>query len=337
MLSKLKNRASGIWSAQRRKRAWLDHAVRAWSQLSQTNGSLLAGALTFFSFLALFPLILLAVAVAGFVFASDPDLEQRLFTKIAEQAPGKFGTTIKDAIQNAVDAKTGVGIVALAGLLLTGLGWVNNLRQATEQVWGHSPPKRSFIPAKIADLSVLVGLGLGLLLSVALTAVGSALSGTVLRATHLNDIPGASVLTLVLGILIAVIADLAIFGFLLVRLPKAEVPRGLALRGALLAAVGFEILKLFGTYYIAKVSSNASYGAFGTIIGVLVWLNLVFRYLMYCTAWTATGTVGRSAVAAGLGPVGVRPGEPGTATGGGDVRQGLAWAVLLGALARRRR
>ncbi|MCW2525604.1 MAG: yhjD 1, partial [Pseudonocardiales bacterium] len=140
MLTRLKDRGVAIWTSQRSRRDWLDHSVRAWTQLGQTNGSLLAGALTFFSFLALFPLILLAVAIAGFVFASNPSLEQDLFNKIAEQAPGKFGDTIKEAITTAIDAKTGVGLVALAGVLLTGLGWVNNLRQATEQVWGHKPP-----------------------------------------------------------------------------------------------------------------------------------------------------------------------------------------------------
>jgi membrane protein len=337
LLTRLKDRGAAIWTNQRARHDWLDHSVRAWTQLGQTNGSLLAGALTFFSFLALFPLVLLAVAIAGFVFASNPNLERELFDKIAEQAPGKFGDTIKEAITTAIDAKTGVGIVALAGVLLTGLGWVNNLRQATEQVWGHKPPKRSFLAAKIADLSVLVGLGLGLIISVGITAVGSALSGTILRATHLDTIPGASWLTLVIGIAVGVAADLLIFAFLLVRLPKAEVPREVALRGTLLTAIGFEILKLFGTYYIAKVSTSPTVGAFGSIIGVLVWLNLVFRYLLYCTAWTATGAKAPSAVEAGVGPVGIKsPGGPGDDVSAG-LGRGFAWALILGALVRRRR
>lgn len=351
MLTRLKDRAGALWRSQRSERAWLDHAVRAWTQLSKTNGGLLAGALTFFSFLSLFPLILLAVSVAGFVFSANPELEQRLFDKIAEQAPGQLGDTIKASITAAVNAKASLGIVAVLGLLLTGLGWINNLRQATEQVWGHPPQQRSFLAAKSADLVVLVGLGLGLLFSVALTAGGTALSGILLRAVNLDDAPGARWLTTVIGLAIAVVADLAIFGFLIVRLPRATVGFGLALRGTVLMAVGFEILKLFGTYYIARVASSPTVGAFGSIIGILVWFNLVFRYLLYCTAWTATGAGRPSAVQAGLAPVGLapvgvavgapgggRPGRPsGSAAATPPPRRGVAWALALGALVRRRR
>ena len=338
MLTRLKT----IWRGQRDRRPWLDHAVRAWQQLGRTNGSLLAGALTFFSFLALFPLILLGVSIAGFVLSSDRSLETRLLNKIADQAPGGLGSTISDAIKTAVDAKTGVGIVALVGLLLTGLGWISNLRSATEQVWGHPPPQRSFLGAKVADLFVLVGLGFGLIVSVALTATGSALTGTVLRSVHLDDAPGAYVLTAVLGILIAAAADVIIFGFLLIRLPKQSVPRGLAVRASVLAAVGFEILKLFGTYYIARVAKSPTVGTFGSIIGVLVWLNLVFRYLLYCTAWTATGVRDRPVVETGAAPLGVTAGMRAAGSGSASApapapRRRLALVLTMAALARRRR
>jgi membrane protein len=332
----LKERASAQWQAQRARRPWLDHLVRAWKQLTDTNGSLLAGSLTFFSFLALFPLILLGVSVAGFVLSSDRALERRLLNKIAEQAPGDFGKTVSDAIQSAVDAKTSVGIIALAGVLLTGLGWVNNLRTAVEQTWGHRPPKRNFVLAKFADAVVLAGLGIGLIVSVALTAVGTALSGAVLKAIDLNGGAGATAIATVVGIFAALIADLLIFAFLIIGLPKQDVPRGLAIRAALLAAVGFEILKLAGTYYITRIASNPTYGAFGSIIGVLVWLNLVFRFMLYCAAWTATGVRGRPIVATGDAPLAPPAGSPDRPEPAAAPRRGVAWALVLGAFARRR-
>jgi membrane protein len=59
-------------------------------------------------------------------------------------------------------------------------------------------------------------------------------------------------------------------------------------KGALLAAVGIEVLKVLGTTYIARVAHSPAVGVFGSIIGVLVWIDLVSRYLLYCAAWTAT-------------------------------------------------
>jgi membrane protein len=79
-----------------------------------------------------------------------------------------------------------------------------------------------------------------------------------------------------------------IFGFLLIRLPQASVPPGLAFRGALLAAIGFEILKIIGAYYLAIVGRSPAASAFGSILGVLIFFNLVFRFLLFCMAWIAT-------------------------------------------------
>ena len=62
-------------------------------------------------------------------------------------------------------------------MLLTGLGWIGNLRAAIDAVWGLGPPpKRNFVVAKVVNLLVLAGLGLGLLVSLGVTAVGTSLT-----------------------------------------------------------------------------------------------------------------------------------------------------------------
>jgi len=98
------------------------------------------------------------------------------------------------------------------------------------------------------------------------------------------------VLVKVFGIALAVVGDVLIFAWLLVRLPGADLPARVVLRGALLAAVGFEVLKVVGAYYIARVTHSPTVGVFGSVIGLLVWIYLVARFLLYCAAWTATAT-----------------------------------------------
>ena len=341
----IKDGALSFWKSQRARRPWLGHAIRAWQQLGSTNGSLLASALTFVSFLALIPLILLGVAVAGFVLRSQPDQLNNLLNNIQKQAPGGLGDTLRKAVNTAIDKRAGLGVIGLVGVALTGLGWVNNLRTATEQVWRHPPLKRSFVQAKIADLFVLIILGAGLLLSVALTVVGSALTGEVKKVVTFGGPTATAVILHVLGIGIAVLADMVILGFLLVRLPRAKVPRGTAIRAAVLAAVGFEILKVVGTYYIATTTKNPAVATFGPIIGVLLFLNLVFRFLLYCTAWTATGTPDDPLVEPAADAATEAVGSAGSPTAAGTARaldgrparpRGLAIALAVGALLRRR-
>jgi membrane protein len=288
LVARLKAAFTRWWLGLRRSWRWLDHVVRAWERYRKNAGNYLAGGIAYFSFLALFPIVLLGVSIAGFVLHARPDTLQNLYDTIARNAPGGLGKTIKTAIQTAINFRTSVGLIGLLGTLFAGLGWVANLRLASSLVWGAGWVKRPFLKAKIADGIILIGLGIGLLISLTLTAGGTKLSSFIPTHTVLGSVPGSQFLTPVIGIVVAVAADIVIFGFLLIRLPHAKVPPGLAFRGALLAAIGFEILKIIGTYYLAIIGRSPAFSAFGSVLGVLIFFNLVFRFLLFCMAWIAT-------------------------------------------------
>jgi membrane protein len=113
------------------------------------------------------------------------------------------------------------------------------------------------------------------------------LTGRILSALGLDHLPGAFVVVTILGIAIAVLGDMLIFAWLLVRLPRVDAARGAIIRGALLAAVGFEALKIIGTYTIAATSRSPTAGPFASIVAVLIWIQLVSRFLLFCAAWIA--------------------------------------------------
>ena len=318
--------------------------LAAWALLGRNNGNQYAAAITYFSFLALFPLLLLAVAVTGFILHAHPAAEQDLFAHITAKVPGSFGQTLKTALKTAIEQRTGVGLVGLFGVLLTGLGWIGNLRGAIDGVWGRAPAKQNFIMAKLSNLLVLAGLGVGILVSLALTVVGTSLTDQILGWLSLDSLPGFTVLLKVIGIAIAVAGDMIIFWWLLIRLPEADVEKMVALRGALLASVGFEILKIVGTYTIAKTSGSPTAGPFAGIIAILVWIQLVARWLLFSCAWIATVNAAHraanrvpiieppamvEAAAADDEPSGVRPATVGaTLVGAGAIAGAVAtWAA----------
>lgn len=294
----LRSRAANRWTALKDRRPGVAHIVRGYQRYKAQHSDHLAAAITYFSFLALFPLVLLGVSVLGFVLAAHADLEQRLFNSIYKNAPGAFGDTLHHVVQSAVNSRRGVGIIGLVGVLFAGLGWISNLRTAIDAVWGLPPAKRNFVTAKLADLLVLVGLGLGIVLSVGLTAGGTALGGAVLKWVHLTGRAGAGTVTGALGILLGIAGSMLVFGWLLVWLPDVDVPRRTAFRATLIAAIGFEILKIVGTFYIARVVKSPTGAAVGSVVGILVWMDLVCRFLLYCVAWAATAARPRDLVAA---------------------------------------
>lgn len=336
--------AKGRWQRLQDEHAWLRHLVEAWALLTRNHGNQYAGAITYFSFLALFPLLLLAVSITGFVLSANPGAETELFKRITDEVPGQFGTTLSDAIATAIDKRAGVGIIGLVGVLFTGLGWISNLREAIDAVWGRVKPKRSFLAERGGNLLVLGGLGLGLIVSLALTVVGTALTDQILALVGLDNLPGAGVALAVFGIVIAIAADSIIFWWVLVRMPDVEIERPVAIRGALMASAGFEVLKIVGTYTIANTAGSPTAGPFAGVVAVLVWIQLVTRLMLFTCAWMATASIDRRANSVPVMPVladeddadevtdekpAVRPATVGTAlVGAGAVAGAVAtWAA----------
>lgn len=285
----LKDRVTGALSEQRARRPWLDHVVRAYGQYKTAHGDHLAAAITYFSFLAIFPLVLLAASVAGYVLANNPELLTKLFEVIRDNVPGSLGATLSDSVKSIIANKGSIGVVALLGVAYAGLGWVGNLRTGVQVVWSCETTKEAFVKAKLGDLMVLVGLGLGIVLSLALTSGGTAASKFVVDALGVDGIPGMGTLIGAIGILLALAADTMLFMWLFTRLPRRPVRYQTVLRGAVIAAVGYEILKVVGTTYITRVTSNPTYGVFAGAVGLLIWIDLVSRFLLLAAAWTATG------------------------------------------------
>jgi membrane protein len=289
-LARIQSGVRTRWAALKERRPSVRHVVDAWGLMQRNNGNLYAGAITFFSFLALFPLLLLAVSVTGFVLHSHPALQQSLFAHVTDQLPGQLGRTIKSSLNAAIQNRTGLGALGLVGVLLTGLGWIGNLRAAIDAVWGRRPPQVNFIKAKLSNLVVLAGLGIGAAVSIGLTVAGTSLTDQILRAVGLDHLPGATLLLKIIGIAIAVLGDMAIFWWVVIQLPDVDVPRRISVKTALLASVGFEVLKIVGSYVIAHTANSPTAGPFAGIVAVLIWIQLVARWLLFACAWAATLT-----------------------------------------------
>lgn len=186
----LKDRFTGTLRQQRQRRPWLDHIIRAYKRYKSTNGDHLAAAITYFSFLALFPLILLGISIAGFVLANNGGLQQDLQELIRDNVPGDLGTQLSESVSSIIANRGAIGIVGLGGVAFAGLGWIGNLRTALQVVWSCEQVEESFVKAKLGDLLVLIGLGFGILLSIGLTAGGTAAADQLVDAAGLDGVWG---------------------------------------------------------------------------------------------------------------------------------------------------
>jgi membrane protein len=162
------------------------------------------------------------------------------------------------------------------------------LRDGLRRVAGTDDVRLGVVKKKLLDLVVLAMLGTSLLASIVVSGLATAVTTWVLDLLGVAETSAAVVALRVLSVGLAVVVDVVIFAILLSRLSGAHLPWRQVRSGALLAAVGFEVLKLVGAFLIARTTSNPLYATFGVVVGLLVWINLVSRLLIFAAAWAVT-------------------------------------------------
>lgn len=261
------------------------HVWRSYEHLTDVHWTRLAAAITFTSFVALFPLLTVGAAVAAALLTTGQvkDLQQR----ISAQVPGIADQLkISDLVANAGT----VGIIGGALLLATGISWVSSLRDCLRAVWEKDDQPGNPILRVLADGGILLALGAIGLASAGCSAFATAAAGHV--ADHFGFASGGPgrVLLWVFGLCVAVLVDFVLLAYLLTRLPSVYPGRRSVVVAGFMGAVGFELLKLVISGYLQGVASKSMYGAFGVPVALLLWINLMAKLLLYCAAWTATET-----------------------------------------------
>ncbi|MGA5701433.1 YihY/virulence factor BrkB family protein [Peterkaempfera bronchialis] len=265
--------------------AWVmrSRAYRVYDHMSAVGGNRLAGSVTFFGFLALFPLLTLALSVAASTLSDERVRDVRHW--ISRQVPG---------VANALDLNVlvrnagTVGLVSGVVLLISGLGWVDTMRASIRTIWQVEEEPGNVILRKLLDVGVLVGLGVVTAVSLGASAAFTALTGQIAEALGLERSGAGAWLLGLATFVIAVGADMILFAYLLTAFPRiAGQRRRPVVQGALIGAVGFEALKVLLSSYLSGVAAKSMYGAFGVPVALLLWINFVSRLLMFCASWTA--------------------------------------------------
>lgn len=286
--ARLWDRVESAVDAARRRSPWFDHLARAGGRYRRTQGDLMAAGVTYFVFLGLFPMLLLVASVIGLVLAGDELLQRELYSAIREAFPGATGEEIVAELDGAVGSAGVVGIIALAAFVYAGLRAMDKLRIGMERIWKGRPEEPEFLRDNVRAVTALLILGVVGLLSLGLTGVATWATSWLLELLGLEDAPGLFVLTAVVSLVLAFASDVVVFLWLLKVVPATPHPLRRLMRGALFGAAGFEALKLIGNLYLSLISGSVTASAFGGAVGILVWINIVFRFAFFTAAWTAT-------------------------------------------------
>jgi membrane protein len=287
-MTSLLARLKGVVRGRRAAWPWFDHLARAWSRYKADGGDRLAAALTMYAVFALLPLLLVAISVLGYVLANDPQRQAAIFRSISAALPG-VGPRLGETLTTVKSNRATTGLFGVLGLLFSGLGGVDALRDALRLMWHQSTAGENFLKKKLTDLVTVGLIGLTLVVSFGVSALATGGSAALLDGIGVHGVIAKAVLS-VLSFGVGVAVDAALFLVLFKWLPRVDWPTRRLVRGAAFGGFCFGVLKLAGGWYVGRTAtrSTALYGSIGTAVAVLVGLYLVSRVILFTAAWTVT-------------------------------------------------
>lgn len=253
----------------------------------EDKAPMLGAALAYYTIFSLAPLLIIAIAIAGFVFGEEAARGQ-IFEQLRSLLGDQGGQAVQEMVRNAGKSR-GTGIVAsitgFAALLLGASGVFGQLQASLNIIWNVKPkPGRGlmgFLQTRFLSFGFILVVGFLLLVSLLLTAAITFVSqqlGAMAPGMEAAAQGGNLLLSfLVIGLLFALIFK---------YLPDVEIGWRDVWVGALITAVLFSLGKLGLGLYLGASSVGSTFGAAGSLIVLLVWIYYSAQILFFGAEFT---------------------------------------------------
>jgi membrane protein len=254
---------------------------RAFQRYQKDEMSQRAAALTYYALMSLFPALLIGVAVLGVFGQAGLVSDAADYLKDAG-APRETVDAITSALESAQRQRgTAVGalLVGLATAMWGAAGAFASVGAALNQVW-RVEEGRGFVKHKVHDLGWTLLLILLVIVTCVLLFLGGGLAGDVLGLIGLGDT--AVAVWSVARWPAAVLAAMLIYAVVYFAAPNVEIRRWQYITPGAVSGVTLWIVASAAFFlYASKLSSySATYGAFSTVVILLIWLYLTSAVLL---------------------------------------------------------
>ncbi|AXT85947.1 ribonuclease BN [Aeromicrobium sp. A1-2] len=229
------------------------------------QGAYLSAIVTYYAFIAIFPLLLLSTSILGFLLQNDPDLRDRLLNSALSQFP-IIGSELgkPEGLQGSTSAIVVGSIAAIYGAM--GLGQA--AQNAANIAW--SVPRNSRANPFLLRFRSLVFLSIGGLGILSLAIVTALLANPDALGTDMQ--PSIGVLSRIAGFFLTVTIFTAMFRLISLRRAgwRSVFP------GAAVAAVLWQALQYVGNTYVREVigKANEVNQTFALVLGLLAFIYI---------------------------------------------------------------
>jgi membrane protein len=235
-----------------------------------------AAAISFYALFSVFPLAILSVAVLGIV-ANDTDVRRQVVNFLLDNLPltaDQGRRQLERLLLQVTSDVAGFSVLGVLTLLFAASGVMGAVRQglnAAFNVRETRPP----VQAKLWDLAMVLGFGILVTLSFALTLADEIRASISDRADEVIRGSGG-ILTRVLidaGRIVPLVIAVLIFAALFRIVPARRQRLRDTWPGVLVAAIGYEAAKFGFTIYLTHFADyGAVYASLGSVIAFLVFV-----------------------------------------------------------------
>ncbi len=228
-----------------------------------------AALITYYGFLSLFPLLLVFTSIVNIVASGNQQFKKQILEYASSYIP-----ILSDQLQSNIQASSKSGLILVVSLLLLFYGaraGADAFRYAVNNVWQTPKKQRLSFPANyFSSVYIIILGGIGFLASAALSAY----------AGGLGSLFVFKLLSLALNGLLLTATFFVLFK---IALTKSAVTNRDLIIGSVLSGIGILILHLLGGYILTSQLRNLRdlYGTFALILGVLFWIYLQVRVVMF--------------------------------------------------------
>ncbi|NJM72019.1 MAG: YihY/virulence factor BrkB family protein [Scytonema sp. RU_4_4] len=253
---------------------------------SKDKASRLAAALSYYTIFSIAPLLIIVIAIAGAVFGEDAAtgaIRAQLQDLVGKDGAG----VIQEAIKNANQPKTGTiaSIISVIVLLFGATGLFNELQDALNTVWEVQPKPgrvmKNMVRQRVTSFTMVLAIGFLLLVSLVISAVLAALIGY-----FKNVLPGVDFIWQFINFLLGFAITTLLFGLIFKVLPDVKITWNDVLIGAALTALLFSIGRYLLGQYLGNGSFGSAYGAAGSVVVILAWVNYAAQILFFGAEFT---------------------------------------------------
>jgi len=246
----------------------------------------LAAALAYYSLLSLAPLLVISIAIAGFVFGHDA-ARGRVAGELGAVVGAQAAEGIQSVVANAQSPVSGVlsTIVGVVTLFIGASGVFGELQSSLNSIWEvKRRPGRGIwgeVKDRFLSFTMVLGVAFLLLVSLVLNSILSAIG-----AKFSQVLPGGELVWQALNFVFSLSVITGLFALIFKYVPDAAIKWRDVWLGAAVTAGLFTIGKFLLALYLGKAAIGSSYGAAGSLIALVVWVYYAAQILLLGAEFT---------------------------------------------------